>query len=614
MRILFLTRSFNSLAQRLYLDLTSLGHEVSVEFDISDAVTLQAVALYRPALIVAPFLKRAIAQSVWRDTVCLVVHPGVIGDRGPSALDRAIMNGEREWGVTVLQANAQLDAGPVWASETFAMRDATKSSLYRNEVTEAASRAVCAAVKRFQASGAAAPAPVAADPRGRWQPLMQQADRRIDWQRDDTPTVLRKIRAADGAPGVLDSLFDTPCHLFDAHAQTLSPLQEPGQVIARRVDAVLRTTLDGAVWIGHVRRVDLISSFKLPTALAFPSETRGLPELPLANDAPAVGSGWQDIRFELEGDVASLHFPFYNGAMSTAQCVRLNAALRIALAQPARVLVLFGGPDFWCNGIHLNLIEAADSPADESWRNINAIDDLAQTLIEATDRIIVSALQGNAGAGGAFLALAGDQVWARRSVVLNPHYKNMGNLYGSEYWSYLLPRRLKRSSGATLADVMQHRRPMSAAAAAEMGLVDAVFGDSSQEFVQQVRARAAALAASAEWPALLRAKRQQREADEARKPLAVYREEELQCMRRNFYGFDPSYHIARSNFVHRVAPSWTPRHLAIHHRLNSASEAPAHDTAKSSTGGAGRNAGRNAGQNTGGHSGDPAQAADTDAG
>jgi hypothetical protein len=29
-----------------------------------------------------------------------------------------------------------------------------------------------------------------------------------------------------------------------------------------------------------------------------------------------------------------------------------------------------------------------------------------------------------------------------RGVMLNPHYKNMGNLYGSEYWTYLLPRRV----------------------------------------------------------------------------------------------------------------------------------------------------------------------------
>ncbi len=571
MRILFLTRSFNGLTQRLYLELVACGHEVSIEFDISDAVAIEAVALFRPALVIAPFLKRAIPEAIWRDTVCLVVHPGIAGDRGPSALDWAIMNGESEWGVTVLQATAEMDAGPVWATQTFAMRDATKASLYRVEVTEAAVCAVLAAVRCFEASRPDTPA---SDTAGAgWHPLMQQSQCRIDWQRDTTQTVLRKIRAADGAPGVLDQLFDTPCHLFDAHGEVLAHRHEPGLVIAKRHEAVLRATVDGAVWLGHVRRVDRQDSFKLPTAHAFPAETQSLPELTVAFDAPEGSSGWQEIRYEAQDGVGSLHFPFYNGAMSTAQCTRLNAALRFALAQPSRVLVLFGGPEFWSNGIHLNVIEAADSPADESWRNINAMNDLTQTLIEATHRVVIAALQGNAGAGGVFLALAADRVWARRSVVLNPHYKNMGNLYGSEYWTYLLPRRLQHGDAD---EVMKRRLPMSAVAAAELGLVDAVFGASAQEFVSLVRARAMQLAASADLPALLRAKRQQREADEARKPLAAYRDEELQRMRRNFYGFDPSYHIARSNFVRRIAPSWTPRHLCLHRLPNGASRAPAH--------------------------------------
>ncbi|MCI4431206.1 MAG: hydrogenase maturation protein [Burkholderiales bacterium] len=573
MRILFLTRSFNSLTQRLCLELAALGHEVAIELDIADAVTIEAVALYRPALIVAPFLKRAIPEQVWRDTVCLVVHPGIVADRGPSALDWAIAEGEREWGVTVLQAQAEMDAGPVWAAQTFAMRAATKSSLYRNEVSDAAARAVVAAVRRFGeeveagAEAGAAPRPEAAGApaRGRWRPLMAQADRQIHWQQDDTQTILRKIRAADGTPGVLDRLFDTPCHLFDAHPETLAQRHEPGRVIGRRNEAVLRATIDGAVWIGHVRRADQDGSFKLPTALAFPAQTANLPESQIAIDAPADASGYREIWYEARGGVGYLHFPFHNGAMSTAQCERLTAALRFALAQPPRVLVLFGGADFWSNGIHLNVIEAADSPADESWRNINAIDDLTLTLIEATKRVIIAAMQGNAGAGGVFMALAADQVWARRSVVLNPHYKNMGNLYGSEYWTYLLPRRLKSVSPG---DVMKHRLPVSAMHAAQTGLVDAVFGDSAEEFVDMVRARATALAASAELPVLLQNKQQQRRIDEARKPLAEYREEELAHMRRNFYGFDPSYHIARSNFVHRVAPSWTPRHLAVHRRFN----------------------------------------------
>ena len=71
MRILFLTHSFNSLAQRLYVELTQRGHEVSIEFDINDTVAIEAVALFRPDLIVAPFLKRAIPEAVWRSHVCL---------------------------------------------------------------------------------------------------------------------------------------------------------------------------------------------------------------------------------------------------------------------------------------------------------------------------------------------------------------------------------------------------------------------------------------------------------------------------------------------------------------------------------------------------------------
>jgi putative two-component system hydrogenase maturation factor HypX/HoxX len=189
------------------------------------------------------------------------------------------------------------------------------------------------------------------------------------------------------------------------------------------------------------------------------------------------------------------------------------------------------------------------------------MNDLTQSLITATDRIVVAAMQGNAGAGGVFMGLAADRVWARQGVVLNPHYKNMGNLYGSEYWTYLLPRRLR---GVGVDAVMDRRLPLDAGQAMALGLVDAVFGTRPPDFLAEVRQRACALARDADLPALLQAKRQLRDADETSKPLARYRDEELTRMRRNFFGFDPSYHIARSNFVRRVPASWTPRHLAVH--------------------------------------------------
>ncbi len=544
MRILLLTHSFNSLTQRLFVELRERGHEVTIEFDIKDSVTVEAVAAANPDLVIAPFLKRKIPAAVHERRVCLVVHPGPPGDRGPSALDWAILDGAPEWGVTVLQATEEMDGGPVWASASFPMRAATKSSLYRNEVTEAAVAATLRAVDGFPD---ARPEPA---PPGTWRPVCRQADRAVDWARDDTATVLRKIRSADGNPGLLDALFGRAVYLHDAHPAEASG--KAGALLGRSGQAILRATTDGAVWIGHLRwKGD--GTVKLPAAMALGEHADSLPEI----------GGFDDIRYEEAGAVGYLHFAFHNGAMSTEQCERLLAAWEAARARPVRVLVLMGGPDFWSNGIHLNTIETAASPADESWRNINAIDDLTRAIVTTTDKLVVSAMQGNAGAGGVFLALAADEVWARDGVVLNPHYKGMGNLYGSEYWTYLLPRRC----GAERAQaVTQARLPVGTAEAERLGLIDAHFGATPAAFAAEVASRARDLADSPDLPERLRAKAERRAADEAAKPLDAYRAEELARMKLNFYGFDPSYHVARYNFVLKVPKSRTPLYLAAHRR------------------------------------------------
>ena len=207
MRILFIASGFNSLSQRLYVELMRRGHEVSVELDVDDAVSQEAVELYAPDLILAPFLKRAIPESIFSRHVCLVVHPGIPGDRGPAALDWAILNEEPHWGVTVLQAEAEMDAGPVWAAAKFPMRKASKSSLYRNEVTEAALKAVLTALKRFEKGEGPPPADkVWSGDRGIERPPCKQADRAIDWQRDPLSRCLvcnEGLRPAD-APALAE--------------------------------------------------------------------------------------------------------------------------------------------------------------------------------------------------------------------------------------------------------------------------------------------------------------------------------------------------------------------------------------------------------------------------
>lgn len=565
MRILFLTHAFNSLAQRLFDELTRAGHEVSVELDINDSVTEEAVALWRPELIVAPFLKRRIADAVWQKHRCLIVHPGIVGDRGPSSLDWAILEGEREWGVTLIEASGELDGGAVWASASFAMRAATKSSLYRNEVTEAAVVAMRQALQRIADGRGPVPLAALADvARGRARPLMRQADRAIDWAADDSETVLRKIRASDGAPGVHDEVLGLPVYLHGAHREGGAwPAALPGTVLAQRDGAILRTTRDGAVWISHLRRADGTEpAFKLPAEMVLGERLAGVPESPLAADAEAGAPSLQPIRYEESGAIGWLHFDFHNGAMSTAQCRALAAALRAAKARPTRVIVLAGGADYWSNGIHLNLIEADTQPAEESWRNIEAMNDLVLEIIGTDRQLTLAALAGNAGAGGVFLALAADQVLVRDGVILNPHYRSMGNLYGSEYWTYLLPRRMAADAARAM---MERRLPVGAKEAVALGLVDACLPTEAEAFLAEVADRAAMLAGPG-WTRRLAAKSARRAADEAEKPLVAYRTDELAHMNLNFFGFDSSYHVARQHFVTKVPHSRTPSWLARHRR------------------------------------------------
>jgi putative two-component system hydrogenase maturation factor HypX/HoxX len=133
----------------------------------------------------------------------------------------------------------------------------------------------------------------------------------------------------------------------------------------------------------------------------------------------------------------------------------------------------------------------------------------------------------------------------------------MGNLHGSEFWTYLLPPRVG-ADGAMA--IMRHRLPMLAAEAVRLGFYDDVLP--TEAFRAEVARRARDMVAANET--LLADKRARRARDEQEKPLAAYRAEELAGMRRNFYGFDPSYHVARWHFVVKSPQSWTPRHLARH--------------------------------------------------
>jgi putative two-component system protein, hydrogenase maturation factor HypX/HoxX len=562
MRILLMASAYNSMTQRVHVELADRGHQVSVELALGDEVVRDAVRRCDPDLVIAPMLTTAIPADIWSAWPCFIVHPGPVGDRGPSSLDWAITDGAGRWGVTVLQANAEMDAGDIWASAEFPMPPGcSKGSLYRTEVADAALEAVLASVARF-AGGSYRPEPLdygRPDVTGRCRPPCRQADRRINWANEPTCSVVAKLRAADSRPGVLDVIDGAEYFLFGGHEED-QLRGEPGSFIAQRDGAICRATVDGAVWIPQLRRRPSPSgpaTCKLPATMALGESAAGVPHVP-APLTPSPGRRtYQEMTYREAGGVGYLEFAFPGGAMSTGQCRRLLAAYRHAQARPVKVIVLGGARDFFSNGIHLNVIEAAADPAEESWRNINAIDDLVEAILTTTGQLTVAAIAGNAAAGGLMLALAADQVWCRAGAVLNPHYRLMG-LHGSEYWTYTLPRRVGAQHAARLTEACL---PVAPASALRVGLVDRVITGGVADYHGQVAALAARLAHGPDYPARLAAKTEELAAAQKQRPLAAYRAAELAIMSRNFSGPSEPYPELRRAFVYKHKPTRTPPHL-----------------------------------------------------
>ncbi|WIN00055.1 hydrogenase maturation protein [Actinoplanes oblitus] len=548
MRILLLVTAFNGFSQRVWCALRAGGHDVGVHVAGGASDIITGVRNANPDLIVAPYLTKRVPAQVWQHWPTVIIHPGPVGDRGPSSLDWAISDGVARWGVTALQAVEEMDAGPIWATRTFAMPGVArrKSALYAGPVADAALQCIVEVVAKAEDPSFT---PVWSDrmpvevPGARARPSMRQADRAIDWA-GPGDQIVRRIRAADGAPGVLTEVAGLPVYAYDAHPGTIRG-GRPGQVLLRREGAVLVAAGDGSVWLGHLRRATDDSAsptIKLPAVSVLGSRVHGVAHASgRSGRAPQAACGYGQIRYRRAGPVGWLHFDFYNGAMAAGHCRRLLAGLRHATEQDTRVVVVCSGTETFSNGIHLNVIDAATDPAAEGWANVRAINEVCRELISCTRQTVIAAYNGSAGAGGVMLGLGADIVAACNGIVLNPYY-TMG-LFGSELHTYTLPAWVGAERAARL---LADQVPVDADQALRIGLVDEVGPRDPDTFQEWLMSLAIEETDSALVRARVDAKQRRLGAVP---PLGVYEARELAEMSRDLFDDRSGFAAARRNFV-----------------------------------------------------------------
>lgn len=538
MKILLLCTTFNSQTQAVYTALEDRGDDIAVSFAISENQILSEVVAFEPQLILCPFLKRYLPESIYENYPTYIFHPGPRGDRGPNALEYALGSHTKEWGVVIFQANALYDGGDIYAQQNFEVRDTYKASLYRQEIVQASLQAL---EQFFVNLKNDEKIPQLLNP---IHETFTQAKRAIDWLKDDTQTIIDKIHLSDSFPGVLDEILGVPCYLFGVWREELFR-GLPKEILSKRDGAICLGTMDGAVWITHLKEV---GKLKLPATYVLKDRLEGIKEdrLPLLFDKSY--NTFYETSVEKRDNVAYLCFNFHNGAMSANQCMRLKYAVEY-LKSECEVLVLVGGMDFFSNGIHLNILEDSAKQGEDGWANINAMNDLVHSILYADEVVTIASFGRNAGAGGVFMGLACDYAVGKEGVVLNPHYKTLG-LSGSEYHTYSLPKRVGKEIAERL---LNECLPLSVEKAKVIKMIDKVY--LHENYYEELHYFAkSAYDDDFIW-------KKQEYLAEHRERIEILKERELEVMYPEFWDAISSFHKLRKEFVYKVCPRETPKRL-----------------------------------------------------
>ena len=301
------------------------------------------------------------------------------------------------------------------------------------------------------------------------------------------------------------------------------------------------------LWVTQMKKK---GSFKLPAEQALKKHptlqffVNSLPEYVSRSSEEFSRTAWNEIHCKIDKSlgVAYLHFDFCNGAMSTDQATRLKSVYDYLSKERSdvRAIVLMGGRDSFSNGIHLNVIHNSSDPVSEATKNIEAIDDVTKSILNTTDKLVISFIRCGAAAGGVMLSLAGDLVWCDSIAVLHPYYKHMG-LFGSEYWTYSLPRRVGHSVAKQLTEEC---KPISAQYAKRIGLVDHLVNYTIPDGMNEIQLLVHKLLSNLDWDMFLNDKLAKFNSSEAESCCA----NELEKMYHSFRS--KQFEEARASFVH----------------------------------------------------------------
>ena len=156
---------------------------------------------------------------------CLNIHASLLPRwRGAAPIQRAILAGDAETGVTIMQMDAGLDTGAMLSKTVVPIRDSDTAASLHDALAAAGAAAIVAALANYPAL-----VPVAQDEaRATYAAKLSKEEAQLDWTQP-ADALARAVRAYDPAPGAWTLLDGAPLKIWAARAVPGSGA--PGEIL-----------------------------------------------------------------------------------------------------------------------------------------------------------------------------------------------------------------------------------------------------------------------------------------------------------------------------------------------------------------------------------------------
>jgi methionyl-tRNA formyltransferase len=167
--------------------------------------------------------------------------------RGAAPIQHAILRGESETGITIMQMEAGLDSGPILHRVSTPISAEETAGELAERLSELGAAALIEALSLI--SGGLSRPQAQDDSEATFAPKIDREMARLIWKRD-APSLVRQVRAFDPAPGAWTTLNGGILKLFSARQVPGSG--EPGCVLAAGERLVVAAA-GGAVSVNEVQ-------------------------------------------------------------------------------------------------------------------------------------------------------------------------------------------------------------------------------------------------------------------------------------------------------------------------------------------------------------------------